>query len=92
MTAIQVGDINGGKKKIATSNLPNTGGIAGLRANAQAKLKIGVSGFVENVAGIMDHIEAALVLTREGKRVLKGHVIIGVSDWGRKLPCYSSAK
>jgi hypothetical protein len=74
LTATQVGDIIGGKKKIATSDLPNTGGIAGLRANAQAKLKIGVSEFVENVAGIMGYIETALIPTREGQRVLKGQL------------------
>jgi hypothetical protein len=74
LTGTQVDAIIGGKEEIATPDLPNNGGIAGLRANAQAKLKIGVSEFVENVAGIVGYIETALVPTREGKRVLKGQL------------------
>lgn len=74
LTGTQVDAIIGGKKKIAASDLPNAGGIAGLRANAQAKLKIGVSEFVGNVAGIMGYIETALIPTREGKRMLKGQL------------------
>lgn len=74
LTGKQVDAIIGGAKKVAASDLPNAGGIAGLRANAQAKLKIGVSEFVGNVAGIMGYIETALIPTREGKRVLKGQL------------------
>lgn len=56
------------------SDLPNAGGIAGLRANAQAKLKLGISEFARNVAEIMGCIETALAPALEGKRVLKGQL------------------
>jgi hypothetical protein len=68
----QVVAIIGGEKDVPASDLPNAGGIAGLRANAQAKLKPGISDFARNVAEIMVHIETALAPAREGKRVLKG--------------------
>jgi hypothetical protein len=74
LTGTQVDAIIGGVKEVAVSDLPNAGGIAGLRANAQAKLKLGISEFSGNVAEIMGYIETALLPAREGKRVLKGQL------------------
>jgi len=74
LTGTQVDAIIGGEKDVPASDLPNAGGIAGLRANAQAKLKLGISEFARNVAEIMGCIETALVPALEGKRVLKGQL------------------
>src|SRR5690606_933360 len=74
LTVKEVGAIIGGERDVPAEDLPNAGGIAGLRANAQAKLKLGISEFVQTVAEIIGHIEIALVPAHEGKRVLKGQL------------------
>ncbi|TPK88787.1 hypothetical protein [Mesorhizobium sp. B2-4-17] len=74
LTGKQVTVIIGGEEEVQASDLPNAGGIAGLRANAQAKLKVGISEFARNIAEVMSHIETALARAMEGKRVLKGQL------------------
>lgn len=74
LTGRQVAAIIGGKKDTTASDLPNAGGIAGLRANAQAKLKFGIAEFARNVAEIIGHVETAILPAKEGKRVLKGQL------------------
>ena len=75
LTVKQVGAmIGGGGNEKPFDDLPNAGGIAGLRANAQAKLKLGISEFARNIAEIIAHIETALAPATEGKRVLKGQL------------------
>jgi hypothetical protein len=74
LTVKQVVAITGGEEEKPANDLPNAGGIAGLRANAQAKSKSGISEFARNIAEIIAHIETALVPAREDKRVLKGQL------------------
>ncbi|MHA6685399.1 hypothetical protein ACX3P0_07355 [Mesorhizobium sp. A556] len=74
LTGKQVAAIIGGEKDTTASDLPDAGGIAGLRANAQAKLKFGVAEFARNVAEIIGHVETAILPAKEGKRVLKGQL------------------
>jgi hypothetical protein len=74
LTAKQIAAIIRGEAGMSTPDLPNAGGIAGIRANALAKLKLGISEFARSIAEIITHIETALVPVREGKRVLKGQL------------------
>ncbi|MER9371071.1 hypothetical protein [Mesorhizobium sp. M0491] len=74
LTVKQVEAMIGGGENEEPIDLPNVGGIAGLRANAQAKLKLGISEIARNIAEIIGHIETALAPAIDGKRVLKGRL------------------
>ncbi|MGN6141965.1 MAG: hypothetical protein ACTHOP_00075 [Mesorhizobium sp.] len=74
LTGTQVAAIISGENDTTAPDLPNAGGIAGLRANEQAKLKFGMAEFVHNVAEIIGHVETAILPAKEGKRVLKGQL------------------
>ncbi|QPC91641.1 hypothetical protein [Mesorhizobium sp. INR15] len=74
LTAKQIQAIVGGGNEKPDTDLPNLGGVAGLKANAQAKLKLGISEFTRKISSIIADIEAALVPALEGKRVLKGQL------------------
>lgn len=74
LTAKQIQAIVGGSNEKDDIDLPNLGGVAGLRANAQAKSKLGISEFTRNISSIIADIDAALVPALDGKRVLKGQL------------------
>lgn len=74
LTVKQVAAIIRGGKEEPAPDLPNAGGIAGLKANALAKSKARISEFARNVAEIISHIETGLIPAMEGKRVLKGQL------------------
>jgi hypothetical protein len=83
LTGTQVAAIIGGEKDTTASDLPNAGGITGLRANARAKQKFGIGEFVRNIAEIIDHVETAILPAKEGKRVLKGQLADKVEHLAR---------
>ncbi|MER8910957.1 hypothetical protein NKH99_25400 [Mesorhizobium sp. M0854] len=74
LTAKQIQAIVGSDNEKHDIDLPNLGGVAGLKANAQAKLKFGISEFTRNISSIIADVDAALVPSWNGKRVLKGEL------------------
>jgi hypothetical protein len=74
LTARQIRAIVGGVSEKLDVDLPNLGGPAGIKANGQAKLKLGIPQFTRNISSIIADIEAALVPASKGKRVLKGQL------------------
>ncbi|TPK87374.1 hypothetical protein [Mesorhizobium sp. B2-4-17] len=74
LTAKQIQAIVGSDNEKLDIDLPNHGGVAGLKANAQAKLKLGISEFTRNISSIIADVDAALVPALNGKRVLKGQL------------------
>jgi hypothetical protein len=65
--------IKGGEEKPPV-DLPNTGGVQGLRALAQAKTRLGIAEFAENISMIAEHVDEAIAPALDGKRVLKGRL------------------
>ncbi|MHA6685373.1 hypothetical protein [Mesorhizobium sp. A556] len=62
----------GNAKPKTTTELANTGGIAGLRNLAKAKADMGIGEFAERLTVMIRDIEEALKPAEQGKRVLKG--------------------